>query len=81
MEAIFTEKELVKLYQNNAENYITVYNKIEEVGKGFSLINEDDTKEVERLWTIINRLHQRAMIYSNAMRKYAKMLDFYKFHK
>lgn len=65
---------MIKLYQNNAENYITVYNKIEEVGKGFSLINDDDTKEVERLWTQINRLHQRAMIYSNAMRKYAKML-------
>lgn len=81
MKAIFTEKELVKLYQNNAENYITVYNKIEEVGKGFSLINENDTKEVERLWTQINRLHQQALICSNAMRKYAKMLDFYKFHK
>ena len=81
MKPIFTEKELVKLYQNNAENYITIYNKIEEVGKGFGLINENDTKEVERLWIQINRLHQQAMICSNAMRKYAKMLDLYKFHK
>lgn len=74
MKQIFTKEELVKLYQNNAENYITIYNNIERVGKGFCLIDENDTKEVERLWTIINRLHQRAMIYSNAMRKYAKML-------
>lgn len=74
MKPIFTEKELVKLYQNNAANYSTIYSKIEEVGKGFSLMDGNDTKEAERLWTIINRLHQRAMIYSNAMRKYAKML-------
>ena len=58
MKPIFTEKELIKLYQNNAENYVTVYNKIEEVGKGFGLMNSNDTKEAERLWTQINRLHQ-----------------------
>ena len=78
MKPIFTEKELIRLYQNNAENYITIYNNIERVGKWLGLINANDMKEAERLWTQINRLHQRAMIYSNAMRKYAKMLDFYK---
>lgn len=81
MKPIFTEKELIRLYQNNAANYSTIYTKIEKVGKGFSLIDDDDTKEVERLWTQINRLHQQAMICSNAMRKYAKMLDFYKSNK
>lgn len=74
MKPIFTEKELIKLYHNNAVNYATIYDKIEEVGKGFISINDDDTKELERLWTQINRLHQQAMICSNAMRKYAKML-------
>lgn len=74
MKPIFTEKELVKLYQNNAENYVTIYNKIEKVGKGFSLMNGNDAKEAERLWIQINRLHQQAIICSNAMRKYAKML-------
>ena len=74
MKPIFTEKELIKLYHNNASNYATIYDKIEEVGKGFSLIDDNDTKEIERLWTQINRLHQQAMICSNAMRKYAKML-------
>lgn len=74
MKPIFTEKELIRLYQNNAANYSTIYTKIEEVGKGFGLIDDNDTKEVERLWTQINRLHQQAMICSNAMRKYAKML-------
>ena len=74
MKPIFTEKELLKLYKNNAENYATIYINIEEVGKGFALMDRNDTKEAERLWTQINRLHQQAMICSNAMRKYAKML-------
>lgn len=74
MKPIFTEKELIRLYQNNVANYSTIYTKIEEVGKDFSLIDDNDTKGVERLWTQINRLHQQAMICSNAMRKYAKMM-------
>lgn len=81
MKPIFTEKELVKLYQNNAENYVTIYNNIERVVKGFCLINRNDMKEAERLWTQINRLHQQAMICSNAMRKYAKMLGDLKWTK
>lgn len=74
MKPIFTEKELIKLYHNNVVNYATIYEKIAEVGKDFCLIDDNDTKGLERAWTQINRLHQQAMICSNAMRKYAKML-------